>query len=337
MSLGTFLKDKALFLFFQGLLMIFLASLLNLMKIGEFAVGLTVFSVALITLIPLTLEFFKKRNFYNQLYESLEIMRQRELVSNIIETPDFEEGRILEDVLKLVSKSMNDQISVYRNSQDEYRDYVETWIHEIKLPISCIDLVCKNNVSEVTKSILDEVSRIDGFVEQALYYARSTNLEKDYVIRKIELESIVKTAIKKHSKQLIQNKAEIRIHNLGFVVFSDLKWLDFILGQIISNCIKYKKDNIILDFSADENDDKVVFAISDDGIGISDKDISRVFDKGFTGENGRNFAKSTGIGLYLCKKLCDKMNLGITLKSQYGVGTTVSISFPKNKGIFFES
>ncbi|MCY6369389.1 sensor histidine kinase [Clostridium ganghwense] len=337
MKLSSFLKGKIPFIFSQGIIIIFLTNLLSIMKIGRFAVLLMAISIVLITLFTLTIEFLQKRSFYNNLYLTLNAMEQKQFISQMIQSPDFIEGKILTDILQQTTKSMNDEIAGYKILQEEYREYIETWIHEVKIPIACINLICENNKSEVTRSIIDETQRIDSFVEQALYYARSTNVEKDYSIREINLESFVKSVIKKHSKQLIENKIEIKLNNLCYTVFSDPKWLDFIIGQIVSNSIKYKKDPLCLSFSAQEKENKITLAISDNGIGISEKDISKIFDKGFTGENGRKFAKSTGIGLYLCKKLCEKMHLGIEIQSEKEIGTTVNIIFPKDKTIFFES
>jgi signal transduction histidine kinase len=337
MKLSSFLKEKIPFIFSQGIIIIFLANLLSIMKIGGFSVLFISVCILLITLFSLAIEFVQKRRFYNGLYATLDAMDQKQFISQLIKSPDFIEGKILEDVMKQTTKAMNDEIAGYKISQEEYKEYIETWIHEVKIPIACIDLICENNKSEVTRNILDETQKIDTFVEQALYYARSTNVEKDYSIREMDLDGFVKSVIKKHSKQLIQNRVEIKLDNLCHTVFSDPKWLGFILGQIISNSIKYKKDSSYLSFSAQDKENQIILAVSDNGIGISKSDISKVFDKGFTGESGRKFAKSTGIGLYLCKKLCDKMHLGLEVESELEIGTTVYIIFPKDKTILFES
>lgn len=148
--------------------------------------------VFLITTGALALEFVQKNSFYKQLYQNLEALEKKHYISSVIEEPGFTEGMLLTDVLKQTTKSMNDEIASYRRMNTEYQDYIETWIHEIKIPISCIDLICENNKGEMAFGIKDELSRIDAYVEQALYYARSTNLEKDYMIREIKLDQLVK-------------------------------------------------------------------------------------------------------------------------------------------------
>lgn len=336
MRLSTFLKDKWIFLLSQTGIILFLALLLNVMKISNAANALVCICVFLITIGALALEFFQKNSFYRQLYQNLDAMEKKHYIASVMEEAGFTEGALLIDVLKQTTKSMNDEIASYRRMNTEYQDYVETWIHEIKIPISCIDLICENNKGKMASDVKEELSRIDGYVEQALYYARSTNLEKDYMIREIRLDKLIKETLKKHSKQLISAKATPHFDNLSQTVYGDPKWLEFILGQLIANSIKYKKETLTLTFSACEEQDHVLLYVSDDGIGIPESELPRIFEKGFTGTNGRSYAKSTGIGLYLCRKLCNKMHLSISASSASGQGTTIQITFPKDSRLLLE-
>lgn len=336
MRLSTFLKDKWIFLLSQTGIILFLALLLNVMKISNAANALVCICVFLITIGALALEFFQKNSFYKQLYQNLDAMEKKHYIASVMEEAGFTEGALLIDVLKQTTKSMNDEIASYRRMNTEYQDYVETWIHEIKIPISCIDLICENNKGKMASDVKEELSRIDGYVEQALYYARSTNLEKDYMIREIRLDKLIKETLKKHSKQLISAKATPHFDNLSQTVYGDPKWLEFILGQLIANSIKYKKEMLTLTFSACEEQDYVLLYVSDDGIGIPESELPRIFEKGFTGTNGRSYAKSTGISLYLCRKLCNKMHLSISASSASGQGTTIQITFPKDSRLLLE-
>lgn len=336
MKFITFLKDKLLFIISQIGIIFFVSVLLSVMKVNKEAIFLVCLTISVITVVALIAEFMRKHTFYETLITTLVQMEKKQYISHLIKNPHFLEGEILVEVLQQVTKAMNDEISSYQMAQEEYREYIETWIHEVKLPIAGIGLLCENNKTDLTKHIAREVKRIEAYVEQALYYARSTQVEKDYSIKKIELETFIKSVIKKHSAQLIACKADIKLEHLTVTVFSDPKWLDFIVGQIISNSIKYRRDTFKLSFFAEEVAGQVVLSISDNGIGIAKKDLSRVFEKGFTGENGRKYAKSTGIGLYLCKKLCEKMYLGIEIESEIGVGTTVKIIFPKDQNVLYE-
>lgn len=336
MRFSTFLKDKWIFLLSQTGIILFLALLLNVMKISNSANALVCICVLFITFGALVLEYNEKNGFYRELYRNLGTLEKKYYISSVTEKPGFVEGAILMDVLRQTTKSMNDDIADYRRMNTEYQDYVETWIHEIKIPISCIDLICENNRGEMAFCVKEELSRIDGYVEQALYYARSTNLEKDYMIREINLDNLVKETVKKYSKQLIAAKATPCFDNLVQTVYGDPKWLEFILGQLITNSIKYKKDTLKLTFSACEEKNHVLLSISDNGVGIPENELSRIFEKGFTGSNGRNHAKSTGIGLYLCRQLCNKMHLSISASSENGQGTTMTITFPKDSRLLME-
>ena len=336
MRFSTFLKDKWIFLLSQTGIILFLALLLNVMKISNAANALVCICVLFITVGALVLEYNQKNGFYRELYRNLGPLEKKYYISSVTEKPGFVEGAILMDVLRQTTKSMNDDIADYRRMNTEYQDYIETWIHEIKIPISCIDLICENNKGEMASGVKAELSRIDGYVEQALYYARSTNLEKDYMIREIKLDQLVKGTLKKYSRQLIAAKATPIFDNLSQTVYGDPKWLEFILGQLIANSIKYKKETLTLTFSTREEQDNVLLYVSDDGIGIPESELPRIFEKGFTGTNGRSYAKSTGIGLYLCRKLCNKMHLSISASSASGQGTTIQITFPKDSRLLLE-
>jgi len=193
-------------------------------------------------------------------------------------------------------------------------------------------MVIENNKNEATKSIDEELNKVEDYIEQALFYARSNTVEKDYYIKEINLKDIVNESIKKNKSTLIQNKMLINIHDLDKIVHTDSKWLQFILNQIIQNSVKYKKqdNNSEIEIYSKQGKENVILYIKDNGIGIKKGEITRVFEKGFTGTNGRlQNKKSTGIGLYLCKKLCDKLGIGIELNSIQNNGTEIRLVFPK--------
>lgn len=201
-------------------------------------------------------------------------------------------------------------------------------------------LIVENNKNAVTKSIDEELDKIEDYIEQALFYARSNNLEKDYYIKKISLNKIVNESIKKNKNAFIQEKIAIDIHDLECQVYTDSKWIVFILNQLIQNSRKYKKqeENLKIEIYAKQKAQSVVLYVKDNGIGIKEAEIIRVFEKGFTGTNGRSAnKKSTGIGLYLCKKLCDKLGISIELSSVINEGTKVRLIFPKSTYTSFSS
>ena len=291
------------------------------------------FIIVFVMALAILIEYKKKKDYYNELIKNMEELKEKYLISEIIKTPNFIEGKILKDILQDTGKSMLENVNYYKNIQEDYKEYIELWIHEVKIPIAASKMIIENNKNEVTKSIDEELDKVENYTEQALFYARSNAVEKDYIINKTNLKEIVNGAILKNKTTLLNEKVSIELSNLkDEEVYTDSKWAVFIINQIIQNAIKYsKKENKKIEISSQEKNDRVILYIKDNGIGIKKGEITRVFERGFTGENGRIIGqKSTGIGLYLCKKLCDRLGLGIELNSEKDKGTEVRIIFPKN-------
>lgn len=198
-------------------------------------------------------------------------------------------------------------------------------------------MISENHQSEYISKINSQVDKIENFIEQALYYARSNDVEKDSIVKKMKLYDSVVKIIRKNSKDFISKKIKLELEDFSDTeIYSDTKWIEFIINQLIQNAIKYSKgDNSKISITLETHSNSVVLLISDNGIGISQKDISRVFEKGFTGENGRLLGSSTGIGLYLCKKLSLKLGIGLELTSEKNIGTTVKLIFPVNSFVIF--
>ena len=286
-------------------------------------------------MISIIIEYFKRKRFYDNLLNMLEKLDEKYLITEIIKTPNFLEGQIFKKSLEQIDKSMLENVNKYKYMTEDYKEYIELWIHEIKIPIATSKMVIENNKNAITKSIDEELDKVENYIEQALFYARSNTVEKDYYIRKVVLKEIVNESIKKNKSSLIQEKISIDIHDLEIEVNTDNKWIVFILNQIIQNSIKYrKKENSVIEIYANQGKENVILYIKDNGIGIKQGEITRVFEKGFTGTNGRlSNKKSTGIGLYLCKKLCNKLGIGIELNSVQNEGTEVKLVFPKDSYI----
>lgn len=333
MKLSLYLRDKLWFILGQLVITGFFAVVLLSLKASLWLTMLLSFSILLITFLILLPDYFARKIYYDKILNTLDSMEKKQYIFPLIPEPSFSDAKVLWEILRQTTKAMNDEIACYQILSEEYREYIETWIHEVKTPISAISLMCENNRNLITNNILDENRKIEEYVEQALFYARSTNLEKDYSIRCVKIESLVKNTVKKYSKQLIAKRAKIHIEDIHENVYSDPKWVEFILGQIISNSIKYSRENLIFTFIIQKMESGIRLVIEDNGIGIQPQDLGRVFQKGFTGNNGRKFTHSTGIGLYLCKQLCEKMNLNIEIESEVNIGTKIFILFPTDKFI----
>lgn len=277
------------------------------------------------------LEYQSKKSFYEDILGKLNQLEEKYLIVEMLNPADTMEEQLLDGILQETNKAMLEKVNEYKYIQEGYKDYIELWIHEIKLPIATSKMIIENNKNDVTMSIDEEINEIEGYTEQALFYARSNHANKDYCVTECKVKDIVNESVKRNKQTLINKKIAIQIENADQTIYTDPKWVSFILNQIIQNSIKYRKETgAEICFTAEEKKDSVVLSIRDNGIGIRQGEVTRVFDKGFTGSNGRIGKKSTGIGLYLCKKLCDKLGLGIELSAEENVGTEVRIVFPRN-------
>ncbi|HAT4256337.1 ATP-binding protein [Clostridium perfringens] len=337
MNLRDFIKERIVFISINSLILLFTAILLIVLKVDSFAILFIVIINGAGILIYHIFDYLRKKQYYNEIKENMESLDKKYLISEVIEEGTFTESKLIYDVICKSNKAMNDEIGEFKRGINDYREYIELWVHEIKTPIATCKLLIENNESPLTESIGEEVCKLENYIDQALFYTRSNTIEKDYIIKEMSLSSCVNKVLNNNADSLIKKKVKISLGDLEKQVYSDSKWIEFILGQIISNSIKYmNKEHKELKIYCNENSKYVILNIEDNGAGISEKDISRVFDKGFTGENGRKFGKSTGIGLYLCKKLCKKLGLDITLISEEGKFTRVSIIFPINRMMIFE-
>ena len=279
---------------------------------------------------------FRKKQYYDHLESTWQELEEKSYLSEIIEEPDFYDGRLLYRIIKRNGKYLNDVIADQQLEMMEYKNYVQTWAHEIKTPIAVEHLIIDNHRGPLTSSLEEEVEKIESYVEQMLYYTKSGSLESDYIIQPASLKHMVMEVIRKNTKMMVAAGILPRLENLDHEILTDTKWMVFILGQIVTNAVKYsdssKKSCIF--FRAEETAGNMVeFTVEDNGIGIPACDLSRVFQKGFTGENGRVVQKSTGMGLYLCKKLCDKMDIPLAIRSKQGEGTKLIFQLKKSFSI----
>ena len=329
MSIGEFIKEKMVVIISNMLLFIILAAIMIIINVNFIIISFA-FCIWFLPLISyMALEFIKFRNYYDEINNILENLDKKYLLPAVIKEANFIQGEKLNSILKEISRDMHENVKYYKDIQVEYREYIETWVHEIKTPIASTKLIIENNRDEVTNKIDFQIDRIEGFVEQVLYYARSNDVSKDYIIKQINLDNVVRNVVKRNYRDFIHKKIKLDIKDINEIVYSDGKWVEFIINQIIGNSIKYSssKEPIISIYSI-KKANSVMLTVEDNGVGIIDKDIDRVFEKGFTGENGRKFSKSTGMGLYLCEKLCSKLGLKITIDSEVNKGTKVTLIFP---------
>lgn len=334
MKMLDYLKEKSIFLSVNLMFFIMISTVMYFSNISF----VIIFLVFFIWFFPLStyilIEYMKYRKYFSNINNILESLDKKYLLPEVLQEPNFMVGENINDILKELSRDMHEQVKHYRNIQEEYREYIEMWVHEIKTPIASSKLLIENNTNEVTRKIDTQMDRIENYVEQVLYYSRSDEVGKDYIIKKVWLSKLVKDVIKRNQRDFISKRISLQLGDLDEIIYSDTKWVEFILNQIIGNAIKYSKGkDDKIEIYLKKISSAVILTIKDHGVGIIERDLNRVFEKGFTGENGRKFGKSTGIGLYLCKKLTDKLGLGLQVQSEENVGTEISIIFPKSENI----
>ncbi len=275
--------------------------------------------------------YFRKRKFYNSLCSGISQLDKKYLISEIIEEPDFVDGKLIYNALYESGKAMSENIDIYRKTSSDFREYIELWVHEIKLPVASL-LLMSHNDSENGAKYAEQLRRVDGYIENVLYYSRSESADKDYIIKSVILGSVFKNAAVKNRDELLNCGVSINTDGLEKTVMTDEKWLEFILNQLMSNSMKYfsEKREPEINVFALETPESISLHFKDNGEGISASDLPYIFDKSYTGENGHTHSRSTGMGLYIVKSLCSRLGHSISAESVKDEFTDIIITFGKN-------
>lgn len=328
MKLLNFLSEKIGFILFQFTFMFIVSVFLSIFKI-PFVYNIVFISIlGIYTFIYLLIEYLKEKKKYTKITKQVEELEEKYLIAEVIEAPKNLENKAYFCALKKACKAMNDKITKLEKEQEDFQEYTEIFAHEIKTPLASLLLEAENKKDLPTK---EELEKINNLVEQMLYYERSKTPEKDYFVKQLQLENIIHTVLLYYKDYLLKGKITIEVNNVNKTIFTDEKWLVFILSQIIQNGVKYqdKKEKKIKIFAV-EKESNIILKIKDNGCGIKKEDLPRVFNACFTGTN-RKKEHATGMGLYLAKKLCNKLGLNIKIASEETIGTEVEIIFPKSK------
>ena len=295
---------------------------------------------AILLLITVLVGFFRYSSKVKALCNALK--RPVEEQAQLQEATDDVEilyHRLLEN--QSIARSESESSAAIRQSQ--MRDYYSMWVHQIKTPISAMkllleaereelgQLMCDDEqsqclLSDNMDSFEDELFRIEEYVSMALQYQRVSSTENDFVLEKVSVDGVIRDTIKKYAKIMIRRHIGMNYSGTAQEVYTDGKWLAFMLEQILSNAIKYTPQGVVTIETAEEKY-RFFITIKDTGIGIKAEDLPRVFEKGYTGYNGHADKKATGIGLYLCRQMADKLGHTIRMESEIGKGTKVWIGF----------
>ncbi|WP_195429733.1 sensor histidine kinase [Clostridium sp. D46t1_190503_E9] len=275
----------------------------------------------------LGVRYYKNREIYNLLNKNL-----NDLNETVLDLGNSVLGEGISNILNQMNSLYISELVDKNKNHEEHLMFINQWVHQMKTPLSIIQLKMQEDEGELPiENIRDEVYKLNKGLNMAMYFARLDSFQKDFVIDKVSLYKVVMNKINEEKTIFIKNKMKPIVEiDKNIEIYSDLKWIKFILEQIIVNAIKYSKGlGKELIIKAEENFEYVTLMVIDKGIGINKKDIRRVFDPFFTGENGRKYGESTGMGLYIVKKVCDNLGHIISIDSTIGCGTTIIVKFKK--------
>ncbi len=258
------------------------------------------------------------------------LLQLQELSAELISDFPKTEGVLEQDYQQLVCLLCEQQAGLLTKMNEKYADMMEyytLWVHQIKTPIASMRLHLQNEDSDLSRQLSEDLFRIEQYVEMVLAFLRLDTETTDYVIKEQNLDEMIKSAVKKFSTQFIRKKLRLEYEPLDASVITDEKWFGFVLEQVLSNALKYTREGSITIYL--EQPKKL--CIKDTGIGIAVEDLPRIFENGYTGYNGRSDKKASGIGLYLCKRICNKLGHGIAVVSEPDKGTTVIIDLEQRK------
>ncbi|MDE7286962.1 MAG: sensor histidine kinase [Lachnospiraceae bacterium] len=265
-----------------------------------------------------------------------EIVRKEGARESSLPSVDNLKEAIYQEIISAGEEEMRRMVTEYDEKKRDMADYYTMWIHQIKTPIAAMHLLLEDvqqaGVSPVGKQAEEELFKIEQYAEMALHYARLDSLSSDLAFKKIELHEVVKQAVRKYAVLFIGSGLSFSLEDFSCKAVTDEKWMSFVIEQVLSNAIKYTKKGGISIYGANEEGEKqagivTYIVIEDTGIGICKEDLPRIFERGFTGYNGRMDKKSTGIGLYLCSQIMGRLNHTIRVKSKEKEGTKILLGF----------
>ena len=280
MKSWDFLKDILPVVLLNLICALFLFMYLMAIGMGRDEILLVLISWFLILSGYFSIQFWVKKKRIDDINSTMDSLDQKYLFAEIVEINENAEQQVYFSHMKRGFRSMIEQISKSQKEKEDYKEFIEQWVHEIKVPLTSIMLICENNLDENTRKILLHTGKIEDFLEQVLYYARLGNVEHDYMIKEVPLDELVNEALLRNKQVLIQNQIAVETAGLDYHVYTDSKWLIFIINQVINNSVRYKNDTPILEFISSEKEGMVRLEIKDNGLGIKESEISRVFGVG---------------------------------------------------------
>lgn len=331
MKISEFIKDKKVFFIAYFLNMVFVNLIVYLDVLSVSKSSLYYLDILSFVILAISMFFLYIKE--KQVFKILKNNTEEEIFNP--ESLDFEHsiiGEVYKDFYISYYKYINKEYNKLSKKQQLFTDYITSWVHSVKTPLTASKLMIENDVesnSSTLNKVEEELEQILHYTEQALYYVRLDSFTKDYLITESNIKKLIMSSIKKHSRTFITKKISVNIDVDEIKVLTDEKWIIFVINQIIYNSLKYTDTGGTIAVKAVQSGDKIILTLKDNGCGIKEEDINRVFDRGFTGYNGRKYEHSTGMGLYLAKELCSMLGHKIEISSKFGEYTNVTIKFNK--------
>jgi signal transduction histidine kinase len=332
MRLRDYLRDRKYLILLYVTVILFIGTIIYLEESTSLkeSNGLYIVEVSIfVFIIYLIFDYRKIKRHYDLLIKASQT-GDFDWINSIPEPQDTQQ-RVYQELLYKLYHDANVMLNKYSIKCSEDINFITMWVHEIKTPIAAAKLIIENCLDSPTEEVLyhieDEIDKIEDFIQMTLFYSRADDFAKDYVLSSVNLEKVVKECVKREYSCITGKKLVLQMDALDRNINTDGKWLSFIVKQLLDNAVKYSLPEKTIKIYTEQREKELILNIEDEGAGIKKEDIGRIFDKNFTGMNGRKLYNSTGIGLYLSQKLAGKLGHKITVTSKYGCGTCFSIHF----------
>ena len=288
----------------------------------------------LLSFIFYTVDYLYMKKKYEAIDSTMDLLENKYLIADVIKTKRNYQEKFYLELVRRACKSMMDELNRKKKQNSDYEEYIENWILEIKTPITAIQLLCDNERNNVTDKIKQETKKVENNIDRMLYYSKIGDTWKDYIIIRTSLKEVVESSIMKIYQLFIYNNVKIDVAQQDEYVYTDKKWSSFIVTQILLNCVQYKSDRpLVIRIYFEKLKDSTNLIIEDNGLGIKEEEIHKIFEKGYVGTNGRKIETSTGMGMFICKRLCDKLGIGLKAVSEYGEYTKMILTY--GEGTFY--
>lgn len=332
MTIWKYLKDQNLLLL-GWLLFVAMTAFVMWLLPGEQVDWGTIGYLALLEGVVLVVFLAVHYSFKKSWWKKLDVAEAESVMQNYLTGARTEEEQLQQNYINQVIREHQESMQQFVENQEEQKDYIDSWVHEIKVPLAASKLLLQSIEFDIPDEkfmqLENEWNKIDGYVEQVLYFARMDSFTKDYLIQETSLKGIIQPLLRNQANYFIQKNLHYTVVGEDQTVLTDGKWIGFIFNQLLSNAIKYTPENGSITITLSRDQKGVRLLLTDTGIGIPQEDLRRIFDKGFTGQNGRySEMHSTGLGLYLAQNLSQQLGVELTAESEVGKGTTMSLYFP---------